>query len=233
MSAQTRDVANMFNRISRTYDLLNHVLSFGIDVRWRKRAIRALEVHSGMRVLDCGAGTGDMALEMHRAIPGVQTVLLDPARSMLLVADGKADLIPPERFSLVQGSAEALPFPDAHFDRFMVAFGIRNFSDLSRGLSELCRTLKPGGLGAILEFTPDRSRVIDSLFQWYMRRVLTPLGALISRDREAYSYLARTVERFHSTEELIQILESVGLTLKEKIPLTFGIAKLLVVQRRM
>jgi demethylmenaquinone methyltransferase/2-methoxy-6-polyprenyl-1,4-benzoquinol methylase len=160
----------MFDRIACTYDLLNHLLSLNRDRRWRRLAIRRLLLAPGHKILDCGAGTGDMALAAHRHTEGVSTILLDPAHAMLSLADSKAGIIEPARFRLVRGYAERLPFADAAFDRVMVAFGIRNFADLRAGLDELYRVLRVGGRGAILEFTPDRARIIiNGAFRFYMQ----------------------------------------------------------------
>lgn len=222
----------MFDRIAPTYDFLNRLFSLGIDRRWRAVTVRALDLRAGLRILDCSAGTGDMSLESHRQAAGIVTVLLDPAHAMLAHADGKAGTIRPSEFRLIQGVAEQLPFSDRTFDRFMVAFGIRNFVDLEAGLSELHRVLVPGGKGAILEFTPDRSRVIDRVFQWYMHRIMRPIGAWISRDPEAYHYLARTVQAFATSEQLRGLLRDAGFELSAEINLSLGIARTFVVERR-
>lgn len=221
----------MFDRIAPTYDFLNHVFSLGIDKRWRRRAVRALELRSGMRILDCSAGTGDMALQAHRQCANIATVLLDPAQAMLQHADGKADVISPHAYHLVRGGAEELPFPDQSFDRFMVAFGVRNFSDLPAGIRELLRCTKVGGRGVILEFTPDRARSIDRAFRWYMERVMSRVGSWISRDQEAYSYLARTVENFSSASNLRELFAAVGFQTRHEISHSFGIARTFVLDR--
>jgi len=226
------EVARMFDRISRTYDLLNHLLSLNSDRRWRRLAVRRLLLAPGHKVLDCGAGTGDMALAAHRHAEGISTVLLDPAHAMLSLADSKAGIIEPARFRLVRGYAERLPFADATFDRFMVAFGIRNFSDLRAGLCDLCRILKTGGRGVILEFTPDRAPVIDAIFTFYMRRIMAPLGAAISGDRDAYRYLSRTVQNFAISGDLVHLLEEVGFRHVESHRLSLGVATLFVVEKR-
>lgn len=226
-----RDVAAMFDRIAKTYDLLNHGFSLGIDRRWRRLAIRRLRITNGMRVLDCGAGTGDLSLSAHDSCAEVRTVLLDPAQAMLEIADRKAGLIPEARFQLVRGAAEDLPFPHGTFDRFMVAFGIRNFADLERGMHELHRVLKPGGLGVILEFTPERARLLDRAFRWYMLRIMAPLGNLIARDPDAYSYLSRTIEQFQTASELRRLFEAVGFDCAADVPLSFGIARLFVLKK--
>jgi demethylmenaquinone methyltransferase / 2-methoxy-6-polyprenyl-1,4-benzoquinol methylase len=232
LNSRSREVAGMFDRISPTYDFLNRLFSLGTDRRWRAVTVRALDLRAGLRVLDCSAGTGDMSLEAHLQTEHIITVLLDPAHAMLARADSKAGTLPPAEFRLVQGVAEHVPFPDASFDRFMVAFGIRNFADLPAGLRELRRVLKPGGYGAILEFTPDRSRLIDRMFQWYMQRVMRPLGAKISRDPEAYNYLARTVQAFSTSDELRKLLEGVGFAIRMETKFSLGIARAFIVERR-
>jgi demethylmenaquinone methyltransferase/2-methoxy-6-polyprenyl-1,4-benzoquinol methylase len=227
-----RDVARMFDRISPTYDRLNRMLSLGVDQRWRILAVRRLHLAPGERLLDCGAGTGDMALEAFRLQPEVEAVLVDPAPAMLRLADSKAGIIPPSSYRLVCAAAESLPFADASFDAFVVAFGIRNFADLERGLSELCRILKTDGRAAVVEFTPDRSQWINRIFRWYMSHVMIPLGARISRDADAYSYLTRTVENFATSQDLRRIFEKVGLECREIRRLSFGIAHLFVLGKR-
>lgn len=221
----------MFDRIARTYDLLNHLLSLGLDRHWRGAAIRRLILDPGLRLLDCGAGTGDMSLTALQSSPGVHAVLLDPAQAMLLLADAKAGMIPQSQYRLVRGAAESLPFPDASFDRFMVAFGVRNFADLACGMRELHRTLKPGGRAVVLEFTPDRSRAISGVFRWYMSRVMVPLGRVISRDYDAYAYLSRTVAGFLPSAELVAVFEESGFRCCELKRLALGVASLFVLER--
>ncbi len=228
----TPEIAGMFDRISKTYDFLNHFLSLGVDRHWRNTAIRKLFLTPEMTILDCGAGTGDMALAAHRLCSDLRITLLDPAQDMLLKADTKAGVLKPEQYLLVRGAAEYLPFPDALYDRFMIAFGIRNFANLETGLRGLHRVLKRNGRGVILEFTPDRSRWLDRLFQWYMRHVMEPLGAAISRDREAYIYLTRTVENFATSAQLTRLLSDIGFVIIENVGLSGGIARLFVLEKR-
>jgi demethylmenaquinone methyltransferase/2-methoxy-6-polyprenyl-1,4-benzoquinol methylase len=221
----------MFGRIARTYDLLNRLFSLGVDRKWRSKAIRHLKLDGPLLLLDCSAGTGDMSLTAHREDPSVRTYLLDPALEMLTLADAKAGFISPSQFDLVKGVAEALPFQDESFDRFTVAFGIRNFVDLRAGLGALYRVLRSGGRGVILEFTPDRARVIDRMFRWYMRHVMIPMGARISGDPQAYAYLNRTVQSFASALELSRLFTDVGFHCAEVKPLSFGIAHLFVLEK--
>lgn len=226
-----RDVTRMFGRIAPTYDRLNRLFSLGIDRRWRVRAVERLELQGVMKILDCGAGTGDMAIAAHDVEPQVETYLLDPAYEMLAIADGKAGYIRPSQFVLIRGAAESLPFHDETFDRFMVAFGIRNFADLTRGIRELHRVLKRGGRGAVLEFTPDRAHLIDRAFRWYMQKVMTPLGGKISGEAQAYAYLSRTVEKFPVSDELRRLFINAGLRCTEMKRLSAGIATLFILTK--
>lgn len=186
--------------------------------------MRSLELQSGMRVLDCSAGTGDMAFEAQRQCPGVHTTLFDPAPNMLDIARSKAERRGITQYDLRVGAAEAIQFDDESFDRYMVAFGIRNFRDLELGMNELRRVLKPGGKGVILEFTPDRSAIIDRVFKTYMWWVMRPVGGAVSSDPEAYKYLAETIQRFPSSTRLMEIFQAAGYSRVEAQPLSLGIA---------
>lgn len=217
------DAAKMFDRISTTYDFLNRFFSMGVDRLWRNEAIKRLELEQKASILDCSAGTGDMAITALKYQPSAFAYLFDPARNMLSIASDKR-VVNPEQFRLIQGTAESLPFPDASFDHFMVAFGIRNFSDLEKGIQELYRVLKPGGTGVILEFTPDRSKLIDKLFSMYMWGVMRPVGGLISRDKDAYAYLAKTVASFPVVSSLVEMFFRVGFADVESKSLSLGIA---------
>lgn len=217
-------VVEMFDRISLTYDKLNRFFSLGVDKLWRRSAVRSLALASGMRVLDCSSGTGDMAFEAHRQCSGIHTTLFDPSAEMLKLANEKAKRSKITAYELKCGAAEHIEAADQSFDRFMVAFGIRNFQDLGVGLTELNRVLKPGGKGVILEFTPDRSKFIDKVFKTYMWWVMRPLGGAVSNDREAYKYLAETIQRFPASTKLVEKFKAAGFSIVEATPLSFGIA---------
>lgn len=214
----------MFDRISSSYDRLNRFFSMGIDVVWRSHAVKDLKLTPGMSILDCSAGTGDMSLEAHRQCSDIHTILYDPAESMLQIAGQKASRRGIRSFELKCGAAEQIDYPDCYFDRFMVAFGIRNFQHLEKGLGELHRVLKPGGSGVILEFTPDRSKIIDFLFKWYMWWVMRPIGGAVSKDKDAYRYLAETIQKFPSSEKLVDMYRRVGFSHVEAKRLSLGIA---------
>jgi demethylmenaquinone methyltransferase/2-methoxy-6-polyprenyl-1,4-benzoquinol methylase len=218
------EVVEMFNRISQTYDRLNRVFSMGVDRFWRRSAVRALALQDGMKILDCSAGTGDMSFEAVRQCAGVEVTLLDPAEQMLEIGRVKAEKREIRSFCFEVGAAEKILHSDGEYDRFMVAFGIRNFANLRKGLEELARVTKSGGRGVVLEFTPDRSALVDKIFRAYMWRVMRPVGGAWSKEKSAYAYLARTIQNFPTTPELITLFAECGFARVEAKPLSFGIA---------
>lgn len=207
----------MFARIAPTYDFLNHLLSFNIDRRWRARAVR-LAAPRGP-VLDVCTGTGDFAAAFRKAGAG-PVAGVDFCAPMLRAAAGKRSI---RGVRLLRGDALALPFPGDSFDVVAVAFGIRNVSDLDRGLAELVRVARPGGRIAVLEFTTPRNRLFRALYLLYFGRVLPFLGNLVSRSR-AYSYLNRSVLAWTSEEDLAGRMRRAGCASVEIHPLTFGVA---------
>ncbi len=210
LDKSARTIRGMFGRISRRYDLLNHVLSCGLDVLWRRRASRLLAPKAGERVLDLCSGTGDLALELlRRGGPGVRVTAVDFTFEMLALGREKfrrAGTPVPE------SSADGLrlPFASGTFDCATVSFGVRNFEDAERGLREIHRVLKPGGRFAMLEFTPRPTGPLRSLAEFHLRRVVPLLGGLLSRNPEAYRYLTASVSRWSSPEELAQRLRAIG-----------------------
>jgi demethylmenaquinone methyltransferase/2-methoxy-6-polyprenyl-1,4-benzoquinol methylase len=199
----------MFDRIAPRYDLLNGVMSGGLDRRWRRRAAAACDLSAGMSALDCCTGTGDLALEMAARVTRHGLVTgLDFSPEMLTRARAKAESRGvPIRF--VRGDALALPFADDAFDAAAVAFGARNWSDLEAGLAELVRVVRPGGRVVVLEITtPTRLRRLNAL--WF-ERVVPVVGRLVSGDRSAYSYLPASARRFPTPPHLAAILRAAGL----------------------
>lgn len=222
----------MFDRIAGRYDLLNRIISLGLDQRWRRKTVRALEIAEGERVLDLATGTADLALLIARLHPTVSVVGLDPSRGMLDVAERKlvaASLT--ERIKLVEGDAQALPFPDRHFDRVCMAFGIRNVPDRGRALAEMARVTRPGGRIAILELAEPRPGVLGSAARFHVHSVVPWLGSLLSGSRE-YRYLQRSIAAFPSASEFAQRMGASGLEVLACEPLTFGVATLYVAAPR-
>jgi demethylmenaquinone methyltransferase/2-methoxy-6-polyprenyl-1,4-benzoquinol methylase len=202
-------VRAMFDRIARRYDLLNHLLSAGVDVLWRRRALDALGPQRPMRVLDLCTGTADLLIEALRRDPRRRGVGIDLSLEMLgrgagkLRARGLAS-----RAALVAGAAEQLPFADEAFDAALVAFGVRNLSDTRAALRELVRVLRPGGRLIVLEFSKPRGPLAPFL-RGYSRWLLPRLGGLLS-DGAAYAYLPASVARFPSVEAFAELMREAG-----------------------
>jgi len=220
------DVREMFDRIAPRYDLLNHLLSFGVDCRWRKAAARAALAKRPRRILDVATGTGDLAILLKKLCPEAEVVGLDFAPEMLRRARKKAGRAG-TAITFVEGDALAMPFEDGSFDALTVAFGFRNFSDYERGLREFYRVLSPGGRAVILEFPPPPKRGFGRLIRFYYDKVLPRLGGWISGSPEAYRYLPETVVRFPPPAELSAMMRSVGFSPEVRL-MTGGIAGLFV-----
>lgn len=218
------DVHQMFNRISRRYDLLNRILSLGMDLYWRRAAIRELDPQQHLRVLDLACGTGDIAFaaanaESQRAVVGV-----DRAEEMLLLAEQKLkaqDL--GRRVSLVLGDGMEIPAADSSIDATTIAFGIRNMPETSVCLLEMRRILKPGGKIIILEFSLPSSRLFRALHLFYLRRIVPVIGRVVSGDSFAYSYLNQTIESYPFGEQFCLLLKSAGFNRIAYRPLSLGI----------
>lgn len=226
-------VRGMFAEIAPRYDLVNRLLSGGIDVLWRRTTVRrAPPPPPGGAILDVCTGTGDLALAYARAAgPAVRVVASDFCRPMLdrgVEKSHRAGLA----VEWVEADAMALPFPAAAFDLVTVAFGLRNIADTARGLAEMARVCKPGGTLAILEFSLPTNAVVRRFYLWYFRRVLPAVGNAVARNRsDAYSYLNRSVEEFPSGERLATMIRAAGFDRVEMVPLTLGIATLSICRR--
>jgi demethylmenaquinone methyltransferase / 2-methoxy-6-polyprenyl-1,4-benzoquinol methylase len=221
-------IRRMFGQIAPWYDFLNHALSLNIDKRWRTRTTRLVPPGPAEEgpILDLCTGTGDLALAYHRTARGrVPIVGADFCHEMLVRAADKAA----GRIRLVEADAQALPFPDNAFQIVAVAFGLRNVTDMDRGLSEMVRVARPGGRIAILEFSRPRNRLVGPLFTFYFRQVLPRIGQLLARSNEnAYRYLPESALRFPDYEVLADKMRGHGLVGVRYLPFTFGIATLYV-----
>lgn len=225
---KTQQVARMFDNIAHSYDLLNHLFSFGIDVLWRKRAVRILRKERPVRVMDMATGTADFAIEAVRmGLKDAHITGVDISPGMLAVGRKKiAKRGYTDRIELMEGDSVALPFEDGHFDAFTVAFGVRNFEQLEAGLSEMRRVLRPGGLGIVLEFSKPQRFPMKQLFGVYFRFIMPTIGKLVSKDHAAYAYLPESVNAFPEGQAFLDILERTGYTGVQAIPLTGGIASI-------
>lgn len=219
-------IAGMFDAIAPRYDFLNHVLSAGIDQRWRAAAIRSLQLTGRETVLDVCTGTADVALAARRA-GAARVIGVDFAGAMLRLGLVKVVKIGERsRITLVRGDAMRIPVADASVDAVTVAFGIRNVQRPEVACREMVRVLRPGGRLAILEFGTPRFPGVKSLYQWYFSRVLPALGRMISGHSAAYSYLPASVGSFPPAPEFLAILRDAGFSDARAVPLTFGIVYL-------
>lgn len=218
----------MFDAIAHRYDLLNRILSLGVDRGWRRRTVAAAGIRGAARILDLATGTGDLALMIARRHPDARVVGVDPSRKMLAIAERKvAAARLSDRIELRTGDAQALPFDDDSFDAAVVAFGIRNVPDRGLGLRELARVTKPGGKVAILELSEPRSGVMGALARFHVRHIVPNVGAFLSGRRE-YRYLQRSIAAFPPPEEFVAVMEDNHLEEVRTFPLTFGACALFV-----
>lgn len=222
------NVGNMFDRIAHRYDLLNRLLSFGTDVRWRKRLASHLPEGSALEVLDLATGTADLLISMEKHCPRVQRGTgVDVSFGMLSFGLPKLRALGlAERFRLVRGDAMRLPLPSDRYDAVTISFGIRNVLDVHAGLCEMCRILKPGGRALVLEFSLPGNVLFRAGYLFYFRHVLPRIGALLSGDGHAYRYLNQTVETFPYGEDFCALMRDAGFRDVKAFPLTLGIATL-------
>ncbi|MFT5602872.1 MAG: demethylmenaquinone methyltransferase/2-methoxy-6-polyprenyl-1,4-benzoquinol methylase [Flavobacteriales bacterium] len=203
-------VADMFDNISARYDFLNHFLSLGIDKLWRKKAIKLLKKTEPKDILDIATGTGDFAIESLKLDPTSVTGV-DISNGML--EKGKEKMLKKGHdkiITLQYGDSENLPFDDASFDAITVGFGVRNFENLEKGLSEMKRVLRPGGVLSVLEFSKPKKFPIKQSFKFYSKYIIPTIGKTISKDKAAYSYLPESVEAFPEGQEFLEIMTKVG-----------------------
>jgi demethylmenaquinone methyltransferase/2-methoxy-6-polyprenyl-1,4-benzoquinol methylase len=229
-SREPAKIAGMFDGIARRYDTLNHVLSGGLDLIWRRRAIRALAMPIGARLLDMCTGTGDLALAALRGTaPAADVVGIDFSGEMLRHGLAKVRAAGLEsRIRLVRGDATRVPLPDASVDAAAVAFGIRNVVDRDRACREFCRVLKPGGRLAVLEFGNPTMPGWKQVYGWYSTVVLPRVGAMISGNSVAYSYLPASISQFPEPPQFAEGLRAAGFSKVEWKAQTFGTVYLFI-----
>jgi demethylmenaquinone methyltransferase/2-methoxy-6-polyprenyl-1,4-benzoquinol methylase len=220
------DVWRMFDRIAGRYDLLNHLLSFGQDIIWRKKVASFLIDRDDQYILDLATGTADQLLYLFQSNTRIESAVgTDLATQMLEIGKGKVKKRELNDYiKLEEGSAEDINYPDNTFDALTISFGIRNVISVSRSLSEMYRVLKPSGKVLILEFSLPKNRLIRRIFVLYFRYVLPLLGSVISGDKYAYKYLNETVETFPYGDDFCHLLLKSGFQNVFKYPMTFGIA---------
>ncbi len=225
-SAKKEQVAEMFDNIANNYDFLNHFLSMGIDILWRKKAVRLLKPFAPKLILDVATGTGDFALESLSLNPD-KIIGVDISRDMVAVGLEKVKKRKLQnKIELKYGDSENLEFETNTFDALTVAFGVRNYENLEQGLSEMLRVIKPGGYVAIIEFSQPKKFPIKQIYNFYFKNILPGIGRIVSKDARAYTYLPESVGAFPHGNEFLKILTKVGYNKVEAIPLTLGIASI-------
>lgn len=222
----------MFDNIAPTYDRLNHILSFSIDRLWRRRVVRIVRRLGPERIMDLATGTGDLAIEMAQRIPKARIMGVDLSENMLEVAAAKVRRLGlDDHIALYQGDAEALDVADGVLDVVTVAFGVRNFADVERGLSEIWRSLRSGGHIVILEFSTPRNFLVRKAYKFYSERIMKPVGGMVSKDRQAYDYLPDSIAEFSSPEQVLALMERVGFRECHRRSQSFGIAQIYIAQK--
>lgn len=222
--SKKEQVAGMFDQIAFRYDLLNRFLSGGVDIYWRKRAIRELKEIQPKTVLDVATGTADVAIMTWKYVKPEKIIGIDISEGMLELGREKiAKLLLSNNIELKGGDSEAISFADDTFEAVTVAFGVRNFQNLEKGLSEMFRVLKPGGKVVILEFSKPKQLVFKGLYNLYMRVVCPGVGKWLTKNREAYQYLHNSVKAFPEGETFLHILQQVGFSETSLKRLSLGI----------
>ena len=225
-SSKKEQVELMFDAIAPKYDLLNRILSLGIDISWRKKVIKIIKKADSKFILDIATGTGDLAIALAKT-DTTKIIGLDLSEQMLSfgrekIKNNHLD----SKIEMIKGDSEHLEFPDNHFDAVTAAFGVRNFGNLNKGLAEMYRVTKKDGNLVILEFSKPSNKFFKTIYYFYFCYVLPFIGKLISKDSRAYTYLPESVEAFPSGNEFVKILEEIGFKTIKWIPLTFGISSI-------
>ena len=232
-TTKKEQVQEMFDNIAPKYDLLNRVLSMGIDILWRKKLISKIVKSQPYLVLDVATGTADVAIEIARSLKSSKIIGLDLSDLMLNEGRKKIKELKLEHIiELVQGDSENLKFPDNTFDAITVAFGVRNFENLEKGLYEMLRVLKPGSTLVILEFSKPQNFPVKQLYKFYFNSILPKLGKWVSKDSAAYTYLPESVQNFPQGKEFLLILEKTGYKNCQCTSLTFGISSIYSAQKQ-
>lgn len=219
-----QQVTTMFNKIAHRYDLLNHLLSFNIDKIWRKKVIRLLAKQKPKKLIDLATGTADLAIALAKLQPQ-RIDGVDISEEMLKIGVSKVKKKKMDTLIfLQQADAEALPFADATFDAATVAFGVRNFENLEKGLSEIYRVLHRGGVAVILEFTLPKKSPMKQIYNFYFNNILPIVGRLVSKNKGAYTYLPESVKKFPQNDDFLNLMKQAGFKNCSCTSLSFGIA---------
>jgi demethylmenaquinone methyltransferase/2-methoxy-6-polyprenyl-1,4-benzoquinol methylase len=225
--SKKQQVAAMFDKIAFRYDFLNRFLSAGIDVSWRKKAIKQLQPLQPQNLLDVATGTGDVAILAQKILHPKKIIGIDISQGMLDIGRKKIEKLGLQNHvELVQGDSETISFPDDSFDAITVAFGVRNYQNLEKGLAEMLRVLKPGGKLVVLEFSRPKQFLFKAVYNVYMNTIAPGFGKLIAKNKDAYQYLNESVQRFPEGQQFIDILKNVGYSSTYSKILTLGICSI-------
>ncbi|MEO6719456.1 MAG: bifunctional demethylmenaquinone methyltransferase/2-methoxy-6-polyprenyl-1,4-benzoquinol methylase UbiE [Ferruginibacter sp.] len=225
--SKKEQVADMFDNIAHRYDFLNRFLSAGIDIQWRKKAIRQLKDIDPKEILDVATGTADVAIMTAQILQPKKIIGIDISDGMLALGRKKIEKQGLNHLiELLNGDSETIKFNDNTFDAVTVAFGVRNFQHLEKGLSEIKRVLKPGGKLVVLEFSKPKAPVIKQIYNVYMNVVAPGFGRLFSKNRNAYKYLDESIKKFPEGQNFTNILDNLGYKNTFRKPLSFGICSI-------
>ncbi|MDQ6755644.1 MAG: bifunctional demethylmenaquinone methyltransferase/2-methoxy-6-polyprenyl-1,4-benzoquinol methylase UbiE [Bacteroidota bacterium] len=225
--SKKKQVEKMFDKIAFRYDFLNHFLSAGIDVGWRKKAIRQLRSIDPKIILDVATGTADMAILSNQLLNAEKIIGIDISEGMLEIGKKKIeDAGMQQKIELLKGDSETILFNDNSFDAVTVAFGVRNFQDLELGLSEIKRVLKPGGKLIVLECTKPKKPIIKNFYNFYLNVIAPWIGSMISKNESAYQYLNESVQKFPEGKDFVQILNKLGFKNASCKTLSLGISSI-------
>jgi demethylmenaquinone methyltransferase / 2-methoxy-6-polyprenyl-1,4-benzoquinol methylase len=221
-------VRSMFDNISEKYDFLNHLLSFGIDKFWRRRAISMLKPYNPGSILDIATGTGDLSISALRLKPS-KIIGIDISEGMLRIGIEKIKQKKLDNtIQLMTGDSENIQFPDNEFDSAMVAFGVRNFENLLKGLTEIRRVLKPGAPLVVLEFSKPKYFPVKQVYNFYFKNILPNVGRFFSKDKMAYNYLPDSVSKFPEGKDFLEMMDKAGFKSAKERRLTFGVASIYI-----
>ncbi len=226
-SAKHEQVRSMFNTIAPKYDLMNRLMTFGIDKRWRSITVKTLKKAGVQNVLDIATGTGDLAIKLAKEIDGSHITGIDLSEGMIRVGKTKVEQAGlSSRITLATADALQMPFADNSFDAITVAYGVRNFEHLDKGYAEMLRVLRPGGMLCVLELTPPSSPIVKPFYAAYTRGIIPVVGRLLSNDKRAYTYLPESIAAVPARQDMLNLMSKAGFSDTTYRSFTFGVCTL-------